>query len=75
MAWDSNLYLKYENERTQPVKDLISRLSTHKTILDIGSGPGNSTNELKKEILKNYKKLDDNSYFLLMPRLFIKATK
>lgn len=75
MAWDSNLYLKYENERTQPVKDLISRLSTHKTILDSGSGPGNSTNELKKEILKNYKKLDGNSYFLLMLRLFIKATK
>ena len=49
--WDSNAYLKFINERTRPSKDLINRLSNHKNILDIGSGPGNSTNELYKRYL------------------------
>lgn len=46
--WNANTYLKFIEERTRPSKDLINRLSNHKNILDIGSGPGNSTNELNK---------------------------
>ncbi|KUO64498.1 MAG: hypothetical protein APF84_10415 [Gracilibacter sp. BRH_c7a] len=48
--WDPNLYLKFENERTQPVKDLIFHIKKENPgrIIDIGCGPGNSTNELKK---------------------------
>lgn len=45
--WSSNQYKKFEKERTQPSVDLISRIDTSpKSILDIGCGPGNSTNRL-----------------------------
>lgn len=45
--WNSNQYMKFGNERTQPSQDLISRLKINpKSILDIGCGPGNSTNAL-----------------------------
>ncbi len=43
--WNSDIYLKYESERTRPASDLasfISVLSPH-NIIDIGCGPGNST--------------------------------
>jgi trans-aconitate 2-methyltransferase len=47
--WNPELYLKYADERTQPSLDLISRIKvenpTH--ILDIGCGPGNSTQALR----------------------------
>lgn len=48
--WNPNLYLKFEQERTQPVKDLISRIRKQnpERVIDIGCGPGNSTSELKK---------------------------
>lgn len=47
--WNSNQYLKFERERTQPTLDLISRIGNlnPENILDIGCGPGNSTNALK----------------------------
>ncbi|MGM9665852.1 MAG: methyltransferase domain-containing protein [Eubacteriales bacterium] len=45
--WNSNQYTKFENERTQPSVDLIRRINIiPKSILDIGCGPGNSTNQL-----------------------------
>jgi len=49
--WNPNLYLKFEKERTQPAKDLISRIEKDGPvrIIDIGCGPGNSTRELKKK--------------------------
>lgn len=47
--WNSNQYTKFENERTQPSVDLIRRISiSPRTILDIGCGPGNSTNQLAR---------------------------
>lgn len=47
MAWESNQYLKFEKERTQPSIDLISRLDKeYKNILDLGCGPANSTYQL-----------------------------
>ena len=49
MAWESNQYLKFEKERTQSSKDLISRLDNdYKNILDLGCGPANSTYQLSK---------------------------
>jgi len=49
-VWNPDLYLKFEKERTQPARDLISRIEKDnpKRIIDIGCGPGNSTRELKK---------------------------
>lgn len=51
MAWNSDLYLKFKNERNQPCIDLLSRLNgDYRRILDLGCGPGNST----KNLLKKY---------------------
>lgn len=43
--WNSNQYMKFGKERTQPSLDLISRVKDLEpsNILDIGCGPGNST--------------------------------
>lgn len=48
--WNPNVYLKFQKERTQPSIDLVNRIEfAHpKRIVDIGCGPGNSTNILKK---------------------------
>lgn len=49
--WNSNQYMKFERERTQPSKDLISRIEdmNFSRILDLGCGPGNSTYVLKSK--------------------------
>lgn len=46
--WDSRQYLKFERERTQPPRDLANRIALNnpKRILDVGCGPGNSTQVL-----------------------------
>ena len=43
--WNPDLYLKFDRERTQPSIDLVSRIKIdHPSgIIDIGCGPGNST--------------------------------
>lgn len=49
-SWNSNQYLKFEAERTQPAIDLVNRIniSNPRNIIDIGCGPGNSTEVLQK---------------------------
>lgn len=46
--WDADQYLKFAGERTQPVYDLLHRvrLSHPRRIVDMGCGPGNSTEVL-----------------------------
>ncbi|MBP3359680.1 MAG: methyltransferase domain-containing protein [Clostridia bacterium] len=48
--WNSEQYLKFKKQRTQPAIDLAKRISVEhpNNILDIGCGPGNSTSVLKK---------------------------
>lgn len=43
--WNPDLYLKFGKERIQPSIDLVSRIEfkNPSTIIDIGCGPGNST--------------------------------
>jgi len=50
IQWDSQLYLRYERERTQPPTDLVSKieLESPKAIIDLGCGPGNSTRVLQE---------------------------
>lgn len=49
--WDPDLYLKYEDERTQPSYDLVARIRVDDpaNIIDIGCGPGNSTRVLREQ--------------------------
>lgn len=49
-AWDPNLYLKYANERARPAMDLIAQiqLEAPARIVDLGCGPGNSTEMLRR---------------------------
>lgn len=42
--WNPDQYLLFKNERTQAAIDLVSRITIEpKSIIDIGCGPGNST--------------------------------
>jgi trans-aconitate 2-methyltransferase len=48
-SWNPNLYLQFKEERTQPARDLIARiqLPNPRSIVDLGCGPGNSTQVLR----------------------------
>lgn len=48
--WNPNQYLRFADERTQPCRDLVARipLPEVKNIIDLGCGPGNSTQVLRQ---------------------------
>lgn len=48
--WNSEQYLKFKKQRTQPAIDLAKRISVEypHNIIDIGCGPGSSTSVLKE---------------------------
>jgi trans-aconitate 2-methyltransferase len=50
MTWSPAQYVQFENERTRPVWDLLAPLpdATVARVVDLGCGPGNSTEVLKQ---------------------------
>lgn len=54
--WNSVQYLKFEKQRTQPAIDLVNRIALNNPhrIVDVGCGPGNSTNVLARRYKNAY---------------------
>ena len=65
--WDPALYRRYEDERTRPAQELLARvpLATAGRVIDLGCGPGNSTELLAQRFAQAQVIGVDNSQAML----------
>ncbi|MET3442600.1 trans-aconitate 2-methyltransferase [Variovorax paradoxus] len=68
LDWNPALYRRYEDERTRPAQELLARvpLSEAAHVVDLGCGPGNSTELLARRFPKARVVGTDNSEAMLV---------
>ena len=66
-TWDARQYLRFEAERTRPVRDLLAQvpLDSPRGVIDLGCGPGNSTEVLRQRFPESSILGIDNSEAML----------
>jgi trans-aconitate 2-methyltransferase len=67
MSWSAAQYVKFEEERTRPVRDLAARIPTANVAraADIGCGPGNSTEVLRERYPQAHIVAVDSSFDMI----------
>lgn len=70
LDWNPALYSRFEDERTRPARDLLARVALDaaavKTVVDLGCGPGNSTELLAQRFPQALIIGTDNSEAMLV---------
>ncbi|MGK6315333.1 trans-aconitate 2-methyltransferase [Neorhizobium sp. DT-125] len=78
MAWSAEQYVKFEDERTRPARDLIAQvpLGSATRAYDLGCGPGNSTELLTERFgARNVTGLDSDDNMLAAARKRLPGTE
>jgi trans-aconitate 2-methyltransferase len=66
--WNPDLYRRYEDERTRPARDLLAQVTqaSPRRVVDLGCGPGNSTELLVQRFPQAQVTGTDNSESMLV---------
>lgn len=78
MEWSAQQYVKFEGERTRPVRDLIAQIpaGAARRAIDLGCGPGNSTALLQLRFPEaRVTGLDDDAVMIAAARARLPQTR